>query len=166
MASLIYRFPLILCLATFSMLPCIAASDDIGLLLTTPAERETIRQWREQGTAIMDLPEKSQAVVSESGILYNGMVITSRGRTSHWVNGQWVRTPEDAQQLGVSFKPDIDKGLEVISIDRKRFNQSIFIKPGETHDRHAGRLSGRLRPRETDASVPNATKSNKHKQPE
>jgi len=110
-------------------------SDDLGLLLTTPEERTLIRQWHNQKetpvTVHTPIPEKS--TVSVSSVHYNGMVIDSRGKTSYWVNGRRVETPEEAEQLGVSFTPDLKQGLRINPANQR--DKQVFIQPGEAHNR-------------------------------
>lgn len=117
-----------------SILPCVTA-DDLGLLLTTPEERLLIQQWRnhEETPVTIHPPAPEQQTITLSGVHYNGMVINSRGKTSYWVNGRQVETPEEAEQLGVSFTPDLRQGLQINAVSDRE--EPVFIQPGETHSR-------------------------------
>jgi len=117
-----------------SVSPCVTA-DDLGLLLTTPEERVLIQQWRnnEETPVTIHTPTPEQQTITLSGVHYNGMVINSRGKTSYWVNGRQVETPEEAEQLGVSFAPDLRQGLQINSATDQE--EPVFIQPGETHSK-------------------------------
>lgn len=121
-------------------LPSSAQADGFGLLLTSPQERALLRKWQHgnmpTGVTISD----DQPITHEADIHYNGMVVNSRGKTSHWVNGRWVKIPEQAEQLGVSFISDLQQGLEVKLHRGFQSTKTIHIQPGETYQRHDTQL--------------------------
>ncbi len=120
------------------------AVDNLGQLLTTPQERVQIQQWRTQSRTddTSQTGIDPQADVTQSTIRFNGMLLRSDGRSSQWVNGQWIDNDNKAQILGITDKPDPLQGLGIIIEDENTPDktQIIYIKPGQIYDRTAGEV--------------------------
>jgi len=123
------------------------SADDFGKLLTTPQEREIIRQWRSMDKSSAATQAEPGSQTSQQGrhqiIRFDGMLLHHDGSASLWVNGRLIHSGDKTRVAGFLLVTDPQKGLGIILEDQgiAEAARIVYIKPGQSYDHHTGEIT-------------------------
>jgi hypothetical protein len=118
-AGHLLRRLILACCAMATLLPLAAASQELGRLFFTPAQRQDLDRRRTSNT-------QAAVAVVEDRVTANGRVTRSLGPSTTWINGQ----PQD--------DPLRERNAAMVRLPPEENQPSVSLKIGETLDRTSG----------------------------